>query len=142
MEIKGVEPLTSCLQGRRSSNWTIAPYHEALRSANRTFVDYWNFCFSNSASYVDTNPLGIALTVVQVPRAKLVRSDINEVASSPEKDIRFFPTLWFSRYYCEVAEQHFGFTICSFTALVFISFFIFYIYYNIFFYKNQKRKFI
>ena len=30
VELKGIEPLTSCLQGRRSPSWAIAPYKTLL----------------------------------------------------------------------------------------------------------------
>ena len=37
--------------GQVLSQLSYSPINKALRSANRTFVDYWNFCFSNRQNF-------------------------------------------------------------------------------------------
>lgn len=48
----GKRDLNSHVLGHQFLRLGCLPFHHfrisALRSANRTFVDYWNFCFSNS----------------------------------------------------------------------------------------------
>ena len=38
--------------GQVLSQLSYSPINMALRSANRTFVDYWNFCFSNRQNFL------------------------------------------------------------------------------------------
>ena len=41
MEISGIEPLTSCVQGRRSPSWAISPFHHHYRFHFTHSSEWW-----------------------------------------------------------------------------------------------------